>query len=296
MAVEWEQVLALKGVVTRSGDPAMVRRVDAARRRGALVPVLPGVYAQEENFLTRCLAVGEWAGDAVLLGSTAARLSWWPELRDATVRVSTRRRQRRQQPLEWLAITRRRVPDGLAYEHQGLRIATPALAALGMAGSPEHGALAIDEALRRRVVTVAQLHAAVAQIPWWPANPEVRRLLRESRDNPWSPLEREAHTLLRREGITGWVANLEVRVGQSSIFLDLAFLEERVAVEIDGYAFHHSRASFAADRWRDVQLTLAGWTVLRFTSETLAELPAAIKSLRRGRKRPDSPLNLRNRG
>jgi very-short-patch-repair endonuclease len=35
--------------------------------------------------------------------------------------------------------------------------------------------------------------------------------------------------------------------------------------EVDGYAFHRSMRSFAADRRRDAELMAAGYRVLRFT-------------------------------
>jgi very-short-patch-repair endonuclease len=41
--------------------------------------------------------------------------------------------------------------------------------------------------------------------------------------------------------------------------------------EVDGYAFHASAQSFAADRRRDAELTAAGYRVLRFTWSDLGE-------------------------
>jgi very-short-patch-repair endonuclease len=49
------------------------------------------------------------------------------------------------------------------------------------------------------------------------------------------------------------------------IEVDFAWRDRRLIVEVDGYAYHRSPASFERDRERDVTLTVAGWCVLRFT-------------------------------
>lgn len=47
--------------------------------------------------------------------------------------------------------------------------------------------------------------------------------------------------------------------------VDVLWRSARVVAEVDGYAFHSSARSFAADRRRDAELTAAGYRVLRFT-------------------------------
>ena len=66
--------------------------------------------------------------------------------------------------------------------------------------------------------------------------------------------------------------------------IDFLWRRERVAAEVDGYVFHASGDSFAADRRRDAELTAAGYRVLRFTwcdlheerSATLVRLAQAL--------------------
>ena len=98
----------------------------------------------------------------------------------------------------------------------------------------------------------------------------------DSRDEPWSEAEREAHRLLRAAGIRGWRTNLPVALGPACYYLDIAFPERRLALEIDGRAFHSDRVSFERDRSRQNDLVLAGWTVLRFTWRMIAEHPEAF--------------------
>lgn len=58
--------------------------------------------------------------------------------------------------------------------------------------------------------------------------------------------------------------------------LDAAWPDERLAVELDGWAFHRDRAAFQADRARDAALVRAGWRVVRFTHADVARRPAVV--------------------
>jgi very-short-patch-repair endonuclease len=74
--------------------------------------------------------------------------------------------------------------------------------------------------------------------------------------------------LLHGAGLTGWEANLDLEgVG----ILDFAFVAQRIAIEIDGRAWHSAGDRFQSDRRRQNRLVLLGWTVLRFTWEDLVE-------------------------
>lgn len=47
-------------------------------------------------------------------------------------------------------------------------------------------------------------------------------------------------------------------------------------VELDGYAFHRTRAAFERDRSRDATLQIAGYRVLRATHRMLQTEPDAV--------------------
>jgi very-short-patch-repair endonuclease len=57
--------------------------------------------------------------------------------------------------------------------------------------------------------------------------------------------------------------------------LDFLWREERLAVEMDGFAFHGDRAAFEADRRRDADLAARGIQVMRVTWRQIAEEPEA---------------------
>jgi very-short-patch-repair endonuclease len=58
--------------------------------------------------------------------------------------------------------------------------------------------------------------------------------------------------------------------------VDLAYPELKIAIELDGRAFHSDAEAFERDRERQNQLVLRGWTVLRFTWKQLLEEPGRI--------------------
>jgi very-short-patch-repair endonuclease len=168
-----------------------------------------------------------------------------------------------------------------------LRFTSPALTALDLCVADDGGA--IDEVLRTRAASLAELRSAMTRCPGRTGNPKRQRLLLDSRDEPWSAAERCAHRLLRKEGITGWQSNYRIRAGGRIYFLDIAFPGERLAVEIDGRSFHDDPFVFESDRHRQNMVTLAGWTVLRFTWRMLQEAPGEVATtirhaLRRARR------------
>ena len=71
-----------------------------------------------------------------------------------------------------------------------------------------------------------------------------------------------------------WVQQYAVRLPNGrSVRLDSAFREARVAIELDGAAFHGSRESRERDLRRDTALAALGWVVLRFSYARLMSDP-----------------------
>jgi hypothetical protein len=58
--------------------------------------------------------------------------------------------------------------------------------------------------------------------------------------------------------------------------IDFFWPEQRVAVEIDGFAYHGTRDRFENDRRRDAALRRAGITVIRVTWRQLEREPSAV--------------------
>jgi very-short-patch-repair endonuclease len=86
--------------------------------------------------------------------------------------------------------------------------------------------------------------------------------------------------------VLGWSCNYHV-TDRFGLILDVAFPAIKLAIELDGRAWHVDRDRFQLDRSRQNGLVAAGWTVLRFTWEdvayrletVLAEISAAVGQL-----------------
>ncbi len=109
----------------------------------------------------------------------------------------------------------------------------------------------------------------------------LRTALRDYHDPGFtrSVLERRFAHVCRAAGLpapamNSWIGDQEV---------DVVWEDEQVAVQLDGYEFHRTRAAFEGDRRRDATLILAGYRVLRVTYRWLAGDPdgvvTAVRSL-----------------
>jgi very-short-patch-repair endonuclease len=69
------------------------------------------------------------------------------------------------------------------------------------------------------------------------------------------------------------IANTTVK----GILVDFFWPTKRLAVEADSYTYHSMPSTFDRDRERDQQLTLAGYTVVRFTYQQVTRQPALVR-------------------
>lgn len=77
---------------------------------------------------------------------------------------------------------------------------------------------------------------------------------------------------------TQLVAQYEIVTGGKKYRVDFAMMRgsARVAIECDGHDFHEkTKEQAASDKARDRAMTLAGWTVLRFTGSEIYRDPMA---------------------
>jgi very-short-patch-repair endonuclease len=140
----------------------------------------------------------------------------------------------------------------------------------------------MDSALQRHV-ELSQLWRAHMRNKGRHGSPAARRLLHAASDGARSEAERLLVKLLRDAGITGWKANYPL----GGYKIDVAFPKQKVAIEVDGWAFHSDPEAFAIDRKRQNAIALLGWQVLRFTWLDLTEYPQrVIAEIRRAIRSP----------
>ena len=84
--------------------------------------------------------------------------------------------------------------------------------------------------------------------------------------------------LLRRSRTGPWAANHPVRDESGRIVAEIDFAHQglRIAIEVDGRAYHSDRRSFERDRQRQNTLVVRGWLVLRFTWEQITQRPEEV--------------------
>lgn len=129
----------------------------------------------------------------------------------------------------------------------------------------------MDSALQREV-ELRELWRSHLRNKGRHGSPASRRLLRAASDGARSEAERLFVKLLRQASITGWRANYPI----AGFKVDVAFPEQKVAVEVDGWAFHSDADVFVNDRNRQNVIALRGWKVLRFTWFDLTEYPQRV--------------------
>ena len=139
---------------------------------------------------------------------------------------------------------------------------------------PEVVGLWIDDAIRRLDLDLTELRSCAARLSG-PGRRDIRaaRWALAERLDDYDPgdseLEVRALRALAKGGLPEPVQQHPVRLPDgSTVRLDLAYPAEQVAIELDGWAFHGQRSSFDSDRARRNALTLLGWDVYQFTSNT----------------------------
>lgn len=133
------------------------------------------------------------------------------------------------------------------------------------------GVVLMDSALQS-VVELRDLWRAHLRNRGRHGSPAARRLLQAASDGARSAAERLLAKLLREAGIGGWYTNHPV----DRYKVDVAFPAQRVAIEVDGWAFHSDAEVFVKDRNRQNKIALLGWSVLRFTWLDLTQYPERV--------------------
>jgi very-short-patch-repair endonuclease len=264
---------------------------------GRWIPLRPGVYAvagspptrmQQVVATTLCLQPGAW-----LSHSTAG---WLWGLRDVDA-----------EQIEVVTALDRRVGlDGVVGHRSGclysadvtsqarVPLTSPERTVVDLSARLTPAALGrtVDDAIRRRVVRLERLRRCADRLVSGPGRrmDVVHGLLAErlpGYDPGDSDLETRVLRLIVRNGLPVPVQQHRVRTGGRTFRIDLAYPDLRLAIELDGWAYHNTRTAFDDDRARANLLVADGWTVVRFTSRsTEREIVTCIEATRRATRRP----------
>jgi very-short-patch-repair endonuclease len=138
----------------------------------------------------------------------------------------------------------------------------------------------LDRAVQQRRLEPDDLRRAVLDQPGRAGNTQLRSLIGDIEPGADAESERRLHRRLRAAKIGGWQAQYRVRLTSGVVYLDLAFPEHRVAIEVDGRRYHDARSeAFESDRRKQNELQLRGWLVLRFTWAALRDDPDGVVAM-----------------
>jgi hypothetical protein len=160
---------------------------------------------------------------------------------------------------------------------RGLPITTPARTLLDLAGSglrPKQLENALNQAELEKILDFADLLELLARYPRRPGARALKAQLSAYRGpvDTRSRLERLVNELCDRSGLPRPLVNTVVE----GKVRDFSWPHRRLVVEADSYRWHRSPSALNDDRERDVELTLAGYTVLRFTYEQVTRRPRYV--------------------
>jgi len=163
-----------------------------------------------------------------------------------------------------------------ARRHQQIPITSPARALLDIAPDVSGRSLewAIDQALVKRLTSRTQIKAVLAAYPHRPGTLKLTTLLDPDRPTTVtrSPPEEDLLDRFRRAGLPAPEVN--ARVGNYTA--DFLWRAHKVILEIDGYSYHHTRATFERDHLRDTEHQRVGFLVIRITPRQLQHNHEAI--------------------
>ena len=140
---------------------------------------------------------------------------------------------------------------------------------------------ALHEAEVQRLRDQLSLHGLLVRYPRRPGTPAIRALLAAGDNGSTltrSELELRFLELIDARRLSApqtnqWIEGFE---------LDCVWRQQRLVVELDGRAFHHTQQAFERDRERDRVLQSAGWRPIRITSRQLDRSRNALdRDLRR---------------
>lgn len=233
-----------------------------------------GVYFVDDRPYTDAarIRVGVWGygENAVASGLAAA---WWhgltrfaPDVVEVTMPRNASGRKRPGSRLR-----RRDLAPADVVECRELRVTALPLTVIEAAVRRHGGMKIVDRALQRDA-ELRELWSAHLRNKGRYGSPAARILLQAASDGARSEAERLMVRLLRTAKIRGWRTNHPA----GPYRIDVAFVKEKVAIEVDGLAFHSESDDFHQDRVRQNYLMLRGWRVLRFTWLDLVEYPDRV--------------------
>lgn len=281
----WERRIARlatdrHGVFSRAEALALGASTDAIQRRiasGRWRVVYRGVYAIEgqppawrQSLMAAVLACGD---DAAASHASAAALWRLPGFDEGPIELLVPGRGGKVKPYRVHRATT--LPAADTTRVDGIPVTTPARTLFDIAAvcAEDTVEIALDDALRRRLVSIPVLRRRLEQPGRGNAGRALMRELLAQRSGGGRPAESPLETMmmrvLRRHALPLPVRQYHVWLEERRLRLDFAYPDRKVVIETDGYAYHAGRRTWQRDLERRNLLTQAGWIIIHVTWEDL---------------------------
>jgi very-short-patch-repair endonuclease len=259
-------------------------------RRGLIQVRLPGVYvftAAKACWEQDMWAAILWAGDgSAASGRSAAKAIGIPGFRSAQIEISTvgvKSLSGIKLPDRKLIV--RRVDRHLLAEltmARDIPVTSSRRTILDLGGKRDPlTESALDHCLGKELTSMGDLWLYLEQE--WMRGRRGVRILRDlliPRTQDRAPTESELEIMFLRivqeAGLPEPVTQHPVQLDSSKVHIDAAYPDLRIAIELDGYAWHMDRKAFERDRARDFELASQGWAVVRVTWSMLRFEPEKV--------------------
>jgi len=257
-------------------------QIEGLLARGSWVRVLPSVYraaAAPESWPQPLMAAFLWAkGKAVISRQAAAALWEFENYWRTRVELSGLSKLSPPPGVVYHRVTRLAAADLTI--RRGIRVTSVARTLVDLAAvvTPRTLERTLDEGLRRQMVTLKALRHCIERNGrrgrGGIAHLEALMAERYQQHAPDSPLETDVAALVRESGLLpGVKRHLVVEGDQVIAEVDLAWPQEKVAVQVHGSSFHRQPRTWENDQHVENQLQLHGWLVVKITARMLAEAP-----------------------
>lgn len=263
-----------------------------ALRSGRWEVVHRGVYrvaSSPESQRQRLVAACLWAGEGSCVSHSWAAVLWgMPVGQPSEIEISSPRNLRN--PPEGVKVRHADLMPSDLGRIDGSPVTDPCRTLLDLCGFVDEATLevALDDALRRRLVTLPRLRWRLRGAParGKAGMGVLRRLVLErthSQPTPESPLETLFMRLVRKSRLPRPVGQYEIRRhGRFVARVDFAYAERKIAIEVEGYAYHAGKRAWQRDLDRRNTLQMLGWVVVHVTSEQLRHRPEEVIATLRG--------------
>ena len=218
-------------------------------------------------------------GDGAVLGRRSAAALWGLRAPGGSAIEVTVPADGPRRPGEGIRTSRTSLAvPAFATVEQAIPVTTVAWTLLDLAAVTRRHELrrAVEEADRRELFDLVAVERALEAAPGRPGSPALVAVLADMGAYGVTRTRSDVEARFLQICVDHGLPRPEVNHSVADSEVDFRWPRERLVVEVDGWAFHRDRVSFAADRARDRRALVSGWRVARFTASEVQRTPKAI--------------------